>query len=209
MRAQLSTAVVLAGAVLASACVSLLPEPPPPPVVYSLRAGPVEPRAQPLNDMIVLVSEPSAPQSAAGADIVWRKGRVIAVMDRGAWDGPTPDLLQAMLADTLERRRAVRAVVRTGAGVRADAEIRWAVLAFEVVEDAGRLEAQMRVSATLIDARQRTVIATRRFEANAPISERSGRQAAAALERAAQQLVLELADWASAEAQSRAASTSR
>jgi cholesterol transport system auxiliary component len=204
------------GALLAAAClggcISLLPSPEPAPMVYGLRAPTVERMEGPPKNLVIAVSEPEAPRSVAGADIVWRRGSEIAFMERAAWDGTAPDLLQAMLIDVMDRRGGVRAVTRVGGGVRADVSVQWDVLAFEVVEDGSTLEAVIQASARLIDTNTRTIGESARFEARAPISQRSGRAAAAALERAASDASLKIADWAISHAeasQPRAASTSR
>lgn len=203
---------VVVATLMASACVSVLPEPGPAPTIYGLRAGMVERASGEPKDVVLAVAVPSAPRSAAGADIVWRRDREIAFMDRAAWDGAAPDLLQALLVDTMDRRGGVRAVVRGGAGVRAEAEVRWDVLAFEVVEGDGPLEARIEIAAQLVDLRSRALLQAGRFTARAPISARSGRAAAAALERAASDASLQIADWAIRHAgadQPSAASTSR
>ncbi|MDX2234964.1 MAG: ABC-type transport auxiliary lipoprotein family protein [Hyphomonadaceae bacterium] len=197
---------------LLGGCISLLPDPPPPAAIYSLRAGEVARQAAPAKDVVIGVSEPVAPRSAAGADIVWRTGPQIAFMERAAWDGAAPDLLQDMLIDTIERRGGARAVVRMGAGVRSDVSVQWDVLAFEVVEGEGPLEASIALSVRLVDMRTRAITRVERFSARAPISQRSGRAAAAALERAAGDAMVKIADWAIANAeppQPSAASTSR
>ncbi len=187
--------VAMVAAVALSGCVSLLPKPPPPSTIYTLRASDLERVTGEPKPVVISVSEPSAPRSVAGADIVWRRGAEIAFMDKGAWDGAAPDLLQDMLMDVIDRRGAVRAVVRSGGGVRADLDVRWDVLTFEVVEDGSKLDAVIVVAAKLIDLRTRTLLDDERFEAHAPISSRSGRAAAAAMERAARDASLKIADW--------------
>lgn len=191
---------MLLASVALSGCISLLPKPPPPAMIYTLRAGEVERVTAEVKPIVLSVSEPSAPRSVAGADIVWRTGASIAFMDKGAWDGTAPDLLQDMLIDVIDRRGAVRAVVRTGGGVRADADVRWDVQTFEIVEDGSKLDAEIVVAAKLVDLRTRTLMADERFEAHAPISSRSGRAAAAAMERAARDVSLQIANWAAEKA---------
>lgn len=182
-------------AALLAGCVSLLPEPPPAPRVYTLRVGGVEKSAAAPRNIVAVVGAPDMPRMAAGADIVWREGAEVAVMDGVAWDDSAPDLLQAMLAETLDRRGVFRAVVRSGAGARGDLDMRWDVLAFEIVED-GRIEAALSANVRLIDARTRTIVDVRRFEARAPVASRSARVAVAALQQAARDLCLQITDWA-------------
>lgn len=188
-------------------CISILPDPPPAPYTYTMRAGPVEPIAAAALPIVVSVGAPSMQRMAAGADIVWRTGPEVAVMEGVAWDNATPDLLQLLLAETLDRRGAFRAALRSGSGVRADLDVRWDVLAFEVVDD-GALAAVFSANVRLVDARSRVVIDSRRFERRAPIASRSGRLATAALERAAQEASLQIADWAAEKAPPPASSAS-
>lgn len=186
-------------AVLLSACVSVLPEAPPAPFVYTMRVGEVEPATAPVRPLVVVVAAPAAQRMTAGSDIVWRQGAEIAVMERAAWDDAAPDLLQTMLTETLARRGAFRAAVRGGSGARGDVDLRWDVLAFEVVEGES-LEAVVSATVRLIDARSRTIIDTRRFDTRAPIANRSGREAVTALERAARDACLQISDWAAEKA---------
>lgn len=190
----------MALALSSAACISLLPSPPPAPVIYSLRAAETPAmKAPPTATLTIAVAAPGAPRSIAGADIVWRRNGVIGFMERASWDGAAPELLQSMLVEELGRRGGVRAAVRSGAGVRANTEVRWDIQSFEIVED-GALEARMQTTVTLVDPRTRTVSATNRFEARAPLSERSGRRAAAALQQVAQKVAGEIADWVAASA---------
>ena len=191
---------VVAAALALSSCVSLLPDPGTPATIYTLRAGDVAKVAGDPKPVVISVAEPSAPRSVAGADIVWRRDAEIAFMDRAAWDGTAPDLLQDLLIDVLDRRGAVRAVVRGEGGVRADVDVRWDVQTFEIVEEGERLEAVIATTVKLVDLRTRMVAESARFDAKAPISQRSGRVAAAAMERAARDVTLQIADWAAAKA---------
>ncbi|KAF0177785.1 MAG: membrane integrity-associated transporter subunit PqiC [Hyphomonadaceae bacterium] len=186
-------------ATLLSACVSILPEAPPAPYIYTMRVGAVEPSTAPAHPLVIIIGAPSAQRMTAGSDIVWRQGAEIAVMDRAAWDDAAPDLLQTMLTETLSRRGVFRAAVRGGAGARGDIDLRWDVLAFEVVEDGG-LEAVFSTTVRLVDARSRTIIDTRRFDTRAPIANRSAREAVAALERAAREACLQITEWAAEKA---------
>jgi cholesterol transport system auxiliary component len=186
-------------AILLSACVSLLPDPPPAPYIYTMRVGAVEPSTTPAHPLVIVVGAPAAQRMTAGSDIVWRQGAEIAVMERTAWDDAAPDLLQTMLTETLSRRGAFRAAIRGGSGARGDVDLRWDLLAFEVVEGDG-IEAVFSATVRLVDARSRNVIDTRRFDTRAPIANRSGREAVAALERAARDACLQITDWAAEKA---------
>lgn len=192
---KLKTMCAAVAASVLGGCVSILPDPPPAPYVYTMRVGAVEKTQGPAKPLVITVGAPSMPRMSAGADIVWREGAEIAVMEGAAWDDATPDLLQTMLAETMDRRGALKAAVRSGAGVRGDVDLRWDVLAFEIVEDRG-LKAVLSTTVRLIDSRSRAIIETRRFDVEAPVSERRGRAATAALEKAARDACLLITDWA-------------
>lgn len=191
--------IAASAALLLGGCISILPDAPPPPNVYTLRVGDVQPAGGAPKPLVVTVSAPAAQRLASGSDIVWRTGAEMAVMDRVAWDDSAPDLLQMMLAETIDRRGAFKGVARGGSGVRGDIEVRWDVLAFEVVEDGG-LEAVFNATVRLVDSRSRAIVETKRFETRAPIASRSGKLAAAALEKAAREACLQIADWAAEKA---------
>ncbi len=184
---------------LLSACVSVLPEAQPAPYVYTMRVGDVEPTAAPKRPLVVVVPTPTALRMTAGSDIVWRQGAELAVMERVAWDDTAPDLLQAMLTETLSRRGVFRAAVRSGSGVRGDIDLRWDVLAFEVVEG-DNLEAVFSASVRLVDVRSRAIVETRRFDTRTSIANRSARTAVTALEHTAREACLQIADWAAEKA---------
>lgn len=180
-------------------CISVLPDPPPAPATYTMRVGPVEPARIAIKPQVISVAAPSMHRMASGADIVWRNGPELAVMEGVAWDDAAPELLQLMLTETLDRRGSFRAAVRSGSGARADLDIRWDALAFEVAEE-GDLKAVLSANVRLIESRGRVVVASKRFEAQAPITSRSARLATAALESVAREVSVQIADWAAEKA---------
>jgi ABC-type uncharacterized transport system auxiliary subunit len=197
-------------------CVRLLPDAPPPPRLYPLEAGQL-PRADgPHIAAVAAVAEPEGPQALMGDAIVWRRDGVIAFMSGGAWPGRTSDLLQAMVAETITRQGRLDAGVRRGAGVRADIEVRWDIIAFEVREEAGVLEARFAASVRIVSARTRALLAAEIVEIAEPLADRSGGAAANALARAARRGCARVAEMAAdaalelqAQNQPSAASTSR
>lgn len=188
------------------ACVSVLPEPPDPPRIYTLTAAtPAETGAM-VAPIVISVAAPNGARAVMGADLVWRRDGVIAYVEAAEWAGRTPDLLQSLLADTIDSQGLVRAGVRSGAGVRADYEIQWDIAAFEIREADGARTAHFAGAARLVEGRTRELIASARFDNSEPLEERSSGAAAAALEslardaasRIARQLSTAAADHASA-----------
>ena len=175
-------------------CVSVLPEAPKPPRIYTMSAAssPVGVRSEP-SSLVLAVAAPNGARALMGAEMVWRTNGVIAYVDQVEWAGRTPDLLQALLVDTLDAQGLVRGGVRAGSGVRADYEIQWDIAAFEIHEHDGRLEAHMGGTARLVETRTRELIATLPFDRVAPLSERSTGLAAAALESLARDVASDIA----------------
>lgn len=196
---KMKSLLVAASATFLSGCISILPDAPPPPDVYTMRVGAVEKASVAPKPLVAIVGAPSMPRMAGGSDIVWRQGPEMAVMDRVAWDDAAPDLLQILLTETMDRRGVFRAAVRGGAGARGDVDVRWDIVAFEVVEENG-LEAVFAANVRLIDARSRLILETKRFETKAPLSSRSARVAVAALEKAARDACVLITDWAAEKA---------
>jgi ABC-type uncharacterized transport system auxiliary subunit len=87
-------AALAAGALslMASACIKLLPDAPPPPRVYAMDAGEVA-RTGARSTAIVAVARPTGREILMGDEIVWRKDGTFALMEGAAWPGRTPDML--------------------------------------------------------------------------------------------------------------------
>ena len=164
-------------------CVSLLPEPPPPPRTYVLEAQDVaELEAAPI-DAVIAVAEPGGERALLGADLIWRTGDTIAYVSNSAWSNRESASLQQILVETITRQGRFRAAARAGDAL-AEYTIRWEVLDFEVREDTmtARFSADVRV----VEAGRR-IIASQIITAEAPVSDRSSSIAANALARAARE----------------------
>ena len=178
MRAFLLLPVLLLGG-----CITLLPEPPPPPRTYVLEAQNVEPLQGAPIDAVIGVSAPNGERALLGADLIWRTGDTIAYVSNSAWSNRASDALQQMLAETIIRQGRFRASTRSGEA-RADYEIRWEVLDFEVREET--MTARFVADVRLV-AQGRRIIASEIISAEAPLSDRSSSIAANALARAARE----------------------
>ncbi|MGE0044644.1 MAG: ABC-type transport auxiliary lipoprotein family protein, partial [Hyphomonadaceae bacterium] len=177
----------LAAALLAplalSACIQLLPDPPPAPRIYPLEAGDVQSAARE-SALVASVARPTGPQILMGDGIVWRQNGVLAYMSGANWAGSAPELLQTLVAQTITRQGRLAAGVRAGDGLRGDVEVRWDLIAFEVVEEGGSLNARFAADVRVIQARGRTLLASEIVDVSEPLSDRSGGAAAQALARA-------------------------
>lgn len=189
-------ALLLGAALTLSGCVKLLPDPPQAPHIYPLDAGEVTRAPGPPAPVVIAVAEPQT-QDFYGTDrIVWRRDGALAYLDGAAWPGNIPEVMQGLVAETIARRGAVQAGVRTGAGIREDLDIRWDLLNFNVDEGADGLSALAKAQVSIVRARTRDLIATDLIEVREPLSSRSGGAAAEALARAARTMAGRIADMA-------------
>jgi ABC-type uncharacterized transport system auxiliary subunit len=198
---------LLAAASLLGGCISLLPEPPPPPRTYVLEARNVEELAGQPVDAVIAIAQPTGERAILGFDLIWRTGDTIAYVDQSQWSNRAADALQQILAETIINQGRFRASTRSGEA-RADYEIRWEVLDFEVREE--DMMAHFRAEVRLV-APGRRIIASRIIDTTAPVSARSSSVAAEALARAAREgsaRIGEFAADAALEAQSAASTES-
>jgi ABC-type uncharacterized transport system auxiliary subunit len=174
---------LLLSALLLGGCITLLPEPPPAPRLYVLEAGEVaESQGTPI-DAVVGIASPSGERAILGSDVVWRTGDSLAFVSQSQWSNRAADALQQMLAETVIRQGRFRSSTRSGEA-RADYEIRWEVLDFEVRED--DMAAHFRADVRLV-ARGRRIVASQLIETSSPVSSRSSSAATEALARAARE----------------------
>jgi ABC-type uncharacterized transport system auxiliary subunit len=176
--------------------IGLLPKPAPAPTVYSLEAASRGANAEGRGvskNIVVAVAEPTATRALAGRDIPWRKDGALAYVEGANWEERNTDLLQTLLVDTIDRQGGMRGAIRSGDGS-ANVELHWDVAAFEIDEDHG-LQAVFRTTVKLFDARTRQLISSMEFDETAPLSDRSARIAAAALETAARSASARIAGW--------------
>lgn len=180
---MIRAASLLLAASLLGGCISLLPEPPPPPRTYVLEARNIEPLAGDPIDAVIAIAQPTGERAILGFDLVWRTADTIAYVDQSQWSNRAADALQQVLAETIINQGRFRASTRSGEA-RADYEIRWEVLDFEVREE--DMQAHFRADVRLV-APGRRIIASRIIDTTAPVSARSSSVAADALARAARE----------------------
>ncbi|MCA8885140.1 MAG: membrane integrity-associated transporter subunit PqiC [Hyphomonadaceae bacterium] len=205
---MIRAASLLVAASMLGGCISLLPKPPPPPRTYVLEARSLDPLQGAPLDAVIAVAQPAGERTILGADLIWRTGDTIAYVDQSQWSNRAADALQQILVETIVNQRRFRAATRSGEA-RADYEIRWEVLDFEVREE--DMTAHFRADVRLV-APGRQIVASRIVDTTAPVSARSSSMAADALARAAREgsaRIGEFAVEAVQTAQENAASTER
>ncbi len=187
---------------LLGGCISLLPEPPPPPRVFVLESADVVALPRRV-DATIAVALPTGERTIMGTDVIWRTGDELAYVAQTQWSARAEFALQNMLLHTLARQGAFNAATRAGES-RAEYEVRWDVLDFEVREDG--MQARFAADVRVVASPGRRIIAQRVITAEAPVSDRSSSVAAQALARAAREGSARIGEFAAEAAASHQAS---
>jgi len=180
----MTRAILLALPALLGGCISLLPEPPPPPQVFALEAQNVERVQGERVNAVVGVAAPTGERAILGSDVIWRTGDSLAYVGQMQWSNRADLALQSMLVETVLRQGRFTTATRTGEA-RGEYEIRWEVLDFEVREDG--MQARFAATAHLVASPGRRIIASETVEATSPVGGRTQTEAAQALARAARE----------------------
>jgi cholesterol transport system auxiliary component len=148
----------------------LLAPPGPTPALYTLAAPKDVSDPGPAATWQLLVDEPSATLAlnTSRIAIAPNPDRIDYYADV-AWVDRAPALLQELILESFDRSGRIPAVQRQGGGVRADYILAVDLQNFEV--DAARSEpvAHLRLTARLVRMRDRSIVASHGFEAQAPV----------------------------------------
>ena len=195
---------VLTAALLAGACVNVLPESGPPPSIYRLTVPDHAPTAERATWSIE-IPRPMAPQALSTDRIALTDGPGdIAYAAGSRWEAVTPRVFQDLMLEAFDASGRVRAAVRPEDGVRTEYELRIDIRRFEADYRNGYKSAPtatVRLDAKLIDTRTRQLVAARGFRASeASNSVRMG-DIVVAFNNAAARTAAEVIDWTVAAAQ--------
>lgn len=197
MRALMFTPLIMLGG-----CISIFPEPPPP-RIFVLEPGEVARSAAPRIDAVIAVAQPTGERAILGSSLIWREGDELSYVAQTQWSTRAEAALQSILIETLALQGGFRAATRAGEG-RADYEIRWDVLDFQISDMQARFAADVRI----LQAPGRRILAQRIISAEAPVSDRSASVAARALAQAAREGSARIAAFAAETAASASAGES-
>lgn len=191
---RLMPLLLLAASVPLAGCISLSPKPPAMLLTLDSTAAPaVGTVADSTQARTITVLVPSVPAAIAGARVpVYSGATSIAYVKGAMWSEPPARLFARLLADTVGARtgRVVLSNAQSFAdpGARLGGELR----RFGI--DAGSGQAVVLFEATLMRDGQKT-FQKRRFEAREPVAAIDAAGSAAALNRAANRVGIEIADW--------------
>ncbi len=188
---------ILAAALLASACVSVLPEAQTPEALIRL---PMETRAasSPLNAHVV-VHLPDAPGAFAGVEIASANGQQIRYINGVVWADTPAKLLQSALVDALTAAGGDGRATAVQTGVRGEYELRWSVRDLSVNNNTR--EAICAIRLVLTRQRGREVVATQDLRSVEPLSGLGDVLRAEALARAIENAASTAGDFVSEHAE--------
>jgi cholesterol transport system auxiliary component len=143
------------------------------------------------------LDEPVAADPIAGVRIATRESDgSYAVLKGARWSQRAPELVQGALLRVFEDSGRVHGVGRADAGLRSDFYLLTELRGFEAdYREGGAPVATIVLSAKLVRAGKREVLAARVFEQRQPASSGNARALADAFDQAAGRLLPELRDW--------------
>lgn len=140
----------------------------------------------------------AAPHTVAALDTdniaVLSDGIALSYFGGAAWSDRVPRLLQTKTIESFQNSGGVRAVGQPGEGLLIDYQIATDIRAFELAVDGGRV-ARVEFSAKIINDRNGRVLATRTFRAEARAAGDTVDDAVTAIDRAADQCLVDLVNW--------------
>jgi cholesterol transport system auxiliary component len=188
----------LMGVLLSGGCLTLLPKPPKPPSVVTMRADPTIVRSQNPAPFTMGIGLPTLPALLATNKVAVRtEGGTYAFVDRLILSASAPDTLQNVILETYDRAGAARAAVRALTVARPDYEVHFDIIAFEVTQPEGRTPGIARVEAgvRLIEVYTGRPLASTVIKAEAPAPRGDRTTPALALEAATRKMAFEAMTW--------------
>ena len=181
---------LLATALMASGCVSVLPEPFIPAALISLPADRATAPADPLNaDVAVYMPETS--RAFAGADIAVTDNQELVYLDQVRWADNAPGLMQTAVVNALTKAGGPGRAVPAQLGADVDYDVRWRIIDLSAGKDTAPVRAEVQVS--LMDSGTRRMVAQQTFSAEGNPSDRAPRARAAALALVSQKVADDVA----------------
>lgn len=143
----------------------------------------------------ILVTEPTALKALDGMNIVIRPADgSIQYLAGAQWADRLPKIVQARLADALQKSGAFGGVGKPGEGLAIDYQVQVEVRAFEVqVADGGRGHVELFVK--IVNDRDGVVRATNSFSADAPLAGSGNQAYVSALDSAFRSAAAEIVQW--------------
>jgi cholesterol transport system auxiliary component len=163
---------------------------------FELNSAAVHPAQAPKLRAQLAIREPFASLDLDTQRIVVRTGpQSLAYLSGAQWSDRLPTLVQSRLVQTFQNAHLLQAVGAAGT-VSADYSLDLDIRTFEL--DVKALQANVEISAKILESRSGRVVAARVFKAQAPAAGTSGPKATAALDAALSNVMAEIVAFASA-----------
>jgi ABC-type uncharacterized transport system auxiliary subunit len=170
-------------------------------------APPPAPAGKTVARSLVIVAMPSLGIGDTFAMAYSRAPQQRALYQNASWaDRPSNRVVQ-LLVRRVDARAAFAAVAELGSGVGGDLALN--VTVDELLHDTAAARGRLELTVELIDRPTRSLIARRRFTAEAPVAQENARGAVEALSRALTSVLDELVPWLEASAAKLPAAASR
>ena len=175
-------------ALLAAACQSA------PPATFALTAPRQRVGGGGVVSGQVVVPEPVTVQTLeADRILVKEAGGTVSFLPGGQWADRLPRLIQARLIQTFENASRLQAISRPGERIAADFQLNSELRSFQILSASG--EAQVEISAKVVNDREGRIVAARVFEARVPVPAIDAANAARALDQALSTVLLDIVRW--------------
>ncbi len=185
-------------AALLAGCVSVLPKPNVPLALIELPADRAKAPSAPLR-ADVGVMPPDSSRAYSGVDIAVRNQQELVYLGDVRWADSGPRVLQGAVIESLSRAGGDGQVAPGQLGARVDYDLRWRIVDLSVSPGAGPVRVE--VEASLVDSRNRRIVAQDRFSATGAPASGAARARAAALAIAAQTVADQVAAFVTEKAE--------
>lgn len=190
-------AVAFAGATLLLSACSVLTGSGPAPAIYDLDAAPAAASPARRAATQILVPMPTTSEALAGNRVAVRDGKgSIAYLPGVTWSDQLPNLVQSVLARSLEDSGRVKAVGKPGQSLAIDDQLIVDIRAFEL-DVAGAPTGHVALGVKLLDDRTGRIRASEVFDASVPASSDRPGDALRALKAATGKAMADVVAWTS------------
>ncbi|HEY3918782.1 MAG TPA: ABC-type transport auxiliary lipoprotein family protein [Stellaceae bacterium] len=187
-----------AAALALAGCSGILPKPAPPPALYRLTAAADFPAAAGVSPVQLLIETPTAEAALDATRIALsRSATTLDYFADSAWTDRLPVLLQARLFDSFQNAHRLIVLAGAAGAAHGDAILTLSLRHFEAEYGAaGPPRWHIELTADLIAAADRKVLATRTFNATADAAQNDMPAIVDAADKAWRGVAAQIVDWA-------------
>lgn len=202
------TAALAAALLLLAGCGDILPKPAPPPALYRLTAAADFPAGVPMAPTQLAIEAPTAEAALDTTRIALsRSPTTLDYFADAAWTDRLPVVLQARLLDSFDNAHRLVALAGAAGAAQTDAILTIELRHFEAQYGAAQAGAgaagasappqwRIELTADLIGAADRKVIAMRTFDASAPVPQNNMTAIVATADEVWRRVATQIVDWA-------------